>query len=479
MRQTQARILIAGTHSGVGKTTITMGIALCCLQRGLSVQCFKIGPDYLDALLLKKCSRRVCYNLDLWLSSLDYLDRLIAENDADVLLIEGVMGLFDHSEISLYISRYRLHPFLVFSAQGMGVSAAALVEGYAHHRSDLKIAGAIANYCGSLRHEEILRSALSNKQEFAALNNPPLIGILKREPKIILPSRHLGIHVSPEKKIEQISAIRESIENGVAIDHLLDISQTSEKQLEQPHRNRKAKQNLAQQSTKKNSKKPVLSYAWDEAFYFYYPDNFDLLRNAGFDLQPFSPIHSQNLPENTQFIYIGGGYPESYCEQLAKNEKIIREIQNFAAVNGYIYGECGGMMYLSESITDLTGKKWPLVGALSIDTEILSKFQKLTYVEIEFTKKCLLGKNEWIARGHEYHYSRVLAKRTKKEIPTQNSSTIATQTDLYKIIDRRSKKIRKEGYQKKNTLASYIHIHFASQPKIPQYIYQQCNHAKM
>lgn len=510
------RIVVAGTQSGVGKTSMTLGLVAALRRRGLRVQTFKAGPDYLDPTYLAIASGRPCYNLDGWMTGADYVRELFCRVcvDADVAVVEGVMGLFDGAdpatlegstaEIALWIEAPVV---LVVDAHGMSRSFAAAVHGFSSFIPEVRVGGVIANRCGSERHAQWLSESLKS----AAL--PPLLGAVRRGALPELRSRHLGLVTADPERLQEetLNKLADAVESAVSLDELLQTarnakafsrtkarrhegentdpdsqstiyhppstpdSPVSEELLTRRRKDAKTSFGSASlpasrgsagaspshlrstihdpQFTSASPRSALrLGLARDEAFHFYYPDNLDALEREGCELVPFSPLRDQVLPAGLHGLYIGGGYPEAHAEALAANSGMLDAIRQFSAGGGVIYGECGGLMYLSEGIEALDGKRHRLLGLLPAWTRMREKRQSLGYVEVTLTRDCLLGRTGERLRGHEFHYSELIGVPEGWET-------------AYELRYRRSDNTVAEGFQRGSVLASYAHIHFASQPR--------------
>jgi cobyrinic acid a,c-diamide synthase len=437
------RIVIAGTQSGVGKTSITLGIVALLKRRGLRVQTFKVGPDYLDPTHLALASGRPCYNLDGWMMGEAYVRQLFARAvaDADVAIVEGVMALFDGADpvspegSTAEIARWLDAPvLLVVNAQGLGGSVAATVHGYSSFDPKLHIAGVIANWCGSERHARWIEEALRG----ASL--PPLVGALQRGVLPELPTRHLGlIRAEPgDLSRDTLDRLADAVESSVAIEKLLQVEALSG-----------GAASVSQCAVPGADKSVAIGIARDEAFSFYYPDNLEALDQMGCELIPFSPLRDQSLPAGVRGLYFGGGYPEEHAAALASNGPMLSAIRCFAEEK-VVYAECGGLMYLAQGIETLDGKRHPLLGLLPAWTRMRPRRQSLGYVEITLTRDCLWGHCGEQLRGHEFHYSELIGNPAW---PT-----------AYDVHYRRSDRVSHEGFQSRTILASYAHLHFASRP---------------
>jgi cobyrinic acid a,c-diamide synthase len=442
------RLVIAGTQSGVGKTSITLGLVAAFKRQGLRVQTFKVGPDYLDPTYLALASGRPCYNLDGWMSGEAYIRGLFARvcADADLAVIEGVMGLFDGAdpaglsgstaEIALWLSAPLV---LVANAHGAGRSFAAAVHGFATFLPEIRVAGVIANRCGSDRHAGGLRASLSG----AAL--PPLLGAVRRGALPELPSRHLGLVSADAKQFSSavLDQLAEGVEAAVSLEQVLQTAHSAPEMAP-------AKTETPASST--GVARVRLGIAKDEAFHFYYPDNLEALERAGCELVPFSPLHDDALPANLNGLYIGGGYPEEHAQELAANHAMLESLRRFAESHHVIYAECGGLMYLSQGIETLEGVRHPMLGLLPAWTRMCPRRKSLGYVEVTLARESLWGHAGDMLRGHEFHYSELAHLPAGCEL-------------AYKLRYRRSERPAAEGFQSGQVLASYAHIHFASRPE--------------
>jgi len=440
------RLVIAGTQSGVGKTSLTLGLVAALIRRGLRVQTFKVGPDYLDPTYLTLASGRTCYNLDGWMTQEDYVRDLFCRvsAEADIALIEGVMGLFDGADpaglggstaaVALSLGA---PVALVADAHGAGRSFAATVHGFTTFVPEIRVAGVIANRTGSDRHAEGLGASLSA----AAL--PPLLGAVKRGALPELPSRHLGLVTADASRLTQelLNRLADAVEASVSLDRIIAVARSAPP--------------LARvqsgETPSASLEKVRLGIARDEAFHFYYPDNLDALERAGCELVPFSPLRDEALPSGLHGIYMGGGYPEEHAATLAANHGMLESIRQFVASNRVIYAECGGLMYFCEGIETLDGARHPLLGIIPAWTRMCPRRQSLGYVEVTLTRETLWGPAGGQLRGHEFHYSELMS------IP-------ANCERAYALCYRRSECPVAEGFQRGSVLASYAHLHFASHP---------------
>ncbi len=450
MNRSIPRIIIAGTQSGTGKTTLSLALVAALRRRGLRVQTFKIGPDFLDPSYLALASERPCYNLDGWMTRREYVLGLFRRStkDADIAVIEGVMGLFDGSDpgssegSTAEIARWLDAPVLLaVNVHGMARSLCAVVKGYAEFETDLKVAGILANHSGSDRHRDWLSQSLGN----ASL--PPLLGAIPRGAFPALPSRHLGLVTADRQHLPAriLENLADTLEQHVSVDTVL---QTAGNALPLPITE-------PGRAAKSCPKRVSIGVAYDRAFHFYYPDNLDALKVRGCDLIFFSPLQDRKLPEGIDALYFGGGYPEEYAGLLAENREMQEAVRQFAGKGLPLYAECGGLMYLTRGIETIRGERYPMVGLLPVWSRMLDRLKSLGYVEVTLTDNSLWGEKGALLRGHECHYSELIE-------PLSDDSRW---TPVYGIKRRGSERIFPEGFQQDNVLASYVHLHWASQPR--------------
>jgi cobyrinic acid a,c-diamide synthase len=430
------RIVIAGTHSGVGKTTIATALMAAYARRGLRVQPFKIGPDFIDPGFHQAACGRVSRNLDGWMLSqvanLEVFAR--ASAGADLAIIEGVMGLFDGrsataeegstAEMAKWLGAPVL---LVADASAMARSAAALVHGFETFDDRLDLAGVLFNRIGGARHADLLRESLT-----AYCRSTPL-GFLPRSQKIAVPSRHLGLTLASEApNAECLAEMVAWVENHIDLDALLAVARKHSPPL-----------TFSGERASPSVANVRIAVAQDAAFCFYYQDNLDLLSEAGAELVDFSPIADRELPPDVHGLYLGGGYPELHAAQLSENRAMIEAIRRFAYSRAPVYAECGGFMYLTEAIVEPDGPEHPMVGIFPTRARMQSRLARLGYVEAQ-----ACDAEGWLmpgerARGHEFRYS---------------------------VIDPMPETIRRvyrdpaEGYLSGGVFGSYIHLHFLSCP---------------
>ncbi len=439
------RLVIAGTSSGVGKTTITLALLAAVRERGRLVQPFKAGPDFIDPSYHQGATGRPSRNLDGWMLGKD-LNRSIfarAAADADLSIIEGMMGLFDSSSpvndvgSTAELAKQLDAPvILVIDGSAMARSAAAMVEGYARFDPALRVAGVLFNRVGSDGHYQLLKSAVEQETDVTP------VGYLRPDAALAIPDRHLGLVMAMEQGDGQLyhrlaKAAMETIDLD-RIEALARSSGTLPKAVSSP-------------VIKSQGRTVRIGVAQDQAFCFYYPDNLALLEAAGAEIITFSPLHDEVLPD-VEMLYLGGGYPELHAAALAKNLAMRAAVKRFAERGGVIYAECGGLMYLLESIRDFNGCSHEMVGIFPAETAMQNPGLTLGYRTVECSRRSILGDVGATARGHEFHYSTLVARG-----PLKYACALRDAAGLSKGQD---------GLMKGNVLALYTHLHFASQPTI-------------
>ena len=458
--------LIGGTHSGCGKTTISLALMAAFKARGLRVQPFKVGPDFIDPGFHTQITGLDSRNLDGWMLDRDYNQALFHRllDHVDLAIVEGVMGLFDgydgttESGSSAEMAKWLGLPvILVVDARSMARSAAALVYGFRHFDPEIELAGIIFNQIGGEGHLKYLKEAMS--ASFAEIS---VLGGIPREDPIRIPERHLGLVTADEILIdpEWEKSLAALMERYVDLDLILRMGE-----YRQDDGAASADALHAQTKTSAiRAESPVrIGVARDASFCFYYPDNFDLLRQAGAELHFFAPIAGENFPEDAAGLYLGGGYPEVYAENLSSRMDFISAIRSAVSRGMPVYAECGGLMVLSRFIDTLDGKRYPMAGLLPFGTRMLQRRKALGYTEVLLQGDCLLGENGRVIRGHEFHYSEIVEEEADPAV-----------TFAYRIRGRKYEKDRPEGYQVGSVLASYVHLHWGSAPRAPASFVRRC-----
>lgn len=431
-------LLIAGTHSGCGKTTVTLGIMAALRQRGFAVQPFKCGPDFIDPSLHLAVTGRVSRNLDIRMCGPDWVRqcfRCHAPADSQsISVIEGVMGLFDGGSGSAaeLAALLKVPVLLVLDVRSAAESAAAVLRGFESLDPRVRVAGVIFNQVGSAKHLQLVSEAVRRHCR------AEIIGWLPRESGISLPSRHLGLHMGTEAALDRQRLIS-LIEEHLDLDRLIQLAGEAQ----------------APEAPCAALPQPVskvrLGMAWDEAFCFYYQDNLDLLRAAGAEIVLFSPMHDKALPEKLDGLYFGGGYPELHAARLAGNESLRAQVLAFSRAGRPVYAECGGFMYLCEAVADSEGRLHPMAGVFPVTARMGQRVRRLGYCRAELREDCLLGPAGSFLYGHEFHYSDI------DPMPEQVRR-------VYALDDGRA-----EGYLLNRTLAGYVHLHWGRSPEAARY----------
>jgi cobyrinic acid a,c-diamide synthase len=448
--------VVAGPSSGVGKTTVALGLMAALRARGLAVQPFKCGPDFIDPGHHTRVCGRASRNLDTWMVA-ESLTRQTFHSHAagaDIAVVEGVMGMFDGAagsgagSTAATARLLELPVILVVDASKMAASAAALVHGFTTFDPNVRVAGVIFNKVAGDSHYALLTEAC------ASLANVVALGYLPRESELHIPERHLGLLTVDDGAMSAatIARLATLIEAHVDLDRLLALAGNIDVDVDaEVHVDVDVDVRRASAAAVIPSPLVRIGVARDQAFCFYYEDNLDALRAAGAELIPFSPLQDADLPANLDALYFGGGYPEVRAEALSANEAMRAAIARFVADDGTVYAECGGLMYLSASIRTTDGATWPMVGALPFDVRMTDRLQRFGYVEITLTRDCLLGDAGATARGHSFHYSDL--ETIPPDLPC-----------AYDLRYTRSQRSAAEGFAHRNVLASYIHVHFDSRP---------------
>jgi len=444
-------LVIAGVASGVGKTTIATGLMGALVARGLRVQGFKVGPDYIDPGYHARATGRPSRNLDSWLLPPQTLRALFARAaaTADVAVIEGVMGLYDgrlgagDAASTAEVARLLGLPVvLVVDASRQGRSAAATVLGFRAFDPALRLVGVILNRVGSAAHQAALTQAI---EERAGL---PVLGALPREADLHLPERYLGLVPPAEGGVDEGYFVRAADAVGRAVDlpRLL--------RLAAPGATAPAESPFPAAPIPPRA---VLAVARDRAFGFYYVDALDLLAAQGLEVREFSPLADAALPPGTSGVYLGGGFPERFAAELAANRPLLGELRALARRGLPIYAECGGLMYLTRAIVDADGRRHPLLGLVPGEVSLQGARLSLGYRELVAARDSLLFRAGEPARGHEFHYSRGALARGAPA--------------AYRVAGRQPPA---EGYARGGLLASYVHLHFAGTPLLAQRFAAAC-----
>ncbi|MBW4654937.1 MAG: cobyrinate a,c-diamide synthase [Kaiparowitsia implicata GSE-PSE-MK54-09C] len=462
-------IVIAGERSGAGKTTVTLALLAALRQHRAQVQSFKVGPDYIDPMFHTRVTGRACRNLDPVLTSERYVQQCFARHnqDADYTLVEGVMGLFDGASrvddvgSTAHVARLLDLPVvLILNCSSLSRSVAAIAHGYRTLDPRLRFAGLVLNQVGSDRHLDLLQSAL----EPLGL---PILGLLRREGAIAIPDRHLGLiptgelpHLEP--LIDRLAQLGNTCFDWDALLPLLTPT-AADRQIRNTTLMGSGMNGMRSHTTHDSpSRLPAarIAIAQDAAFNFYYADNLDLLHELGAELLPWSPLRDGALPQGTQGLYFGGGFPEVFAAELAENHSARQVVRTAVRAGMPTYAECGGLMYLCESIVDFEQQRHPMVGALPTTATMgkrltLGYRQAIAYLDSPLVKT---GDRLW---GHEFHRS------TLDAVPD---------APLFTLQSYDGQPLGAEGWQQQQVHGSYVHVHWGDRPDLPQRFLNHCAH---
>jgi cobyrinic acid a,c-diamide synthase len=408
-------------------------------DKDYKVQGFKVGPDYIDPSYHATVTGRQSRNLDPWLMGEKGLLESFynASKDADFAIIEGVMGLFDglsgasNFASTAHIAKLLKSPVvLVIDAAKAARSVAAVALGFMKFDTEIKIAGLILNNVAGEKHAKYCIDAIKQKVKV------PVLGAIKRNKEAQLQERHLGLVPTSERKELQkkVTSVAKYMQEQIDIGQVVSIAKKA------------PKLHIKTNSVRKNIN-TTIAVALDESFNFYYADNLDRLRSLGAELKFFSPINDETIPD-ADGLYLGGGFPEVLADILEKNSSMLRSIRNAANHGMPIYAECGGLMYLTRSITEFNGKKHNMVNLFDADT-VMDKKLTLSYTEAKITDDCLIARAGKTIRGHEFHYSKI------DNLPKDARY-------VYKLSRGKGIHDTMDGFMEYNTLASYMHLHFAN-----------------
>jgi cobyrinic acid a,c-diamide synthase len=393
-------LIVAAPHSGAGKTTITLAILAALKRRGLSVRAAKAGPDYIDPAFHLAVTGHPSVNLDSWAMSAGLLDALAAHaaNNADVFVIEGVMGLFDGAEASAtprsgrgstadLAAHFHMPVLLVVDVSRQAQSAAALVRGFVTHDSAVKVAGVLLNRVGSARHRAMVADALK-------AIGIPIFGALPRDASLELPERHLGLVLAGEHPdmAERIGRLADAAERHFDLDAILDSAAPF--QIAGAPRQAAALPPPGQR----------IALANDRAFTFIYPHLLDAWRSGGAEILTFSPLADEPPPHSADCCWLPGGYPELHADALAAARQFCSGLQRFAQTRP-VHGECGGYMVLGESLEDASGRRHAMTGLLGHSTSFAKRKLHLGYRTVRLVADTSLGAAGTFIRGHEFHYA--------------------------------------------------------------------------
>lgn len=447
-----SRFMIAGTSSNVGKTTFSLGIMAALTKRGIKVAPCKTGPDYIDTGFHQVVTGEPSYNLDTYLLDEETIRFLLgrAEEKSDIAIVEGVMGLFD--ALSLKDNRgssasaalaTRTPVVLAINGSGISNSAAATVLGFQKMDENLDIRGVIVNQVSGEHHYQLIKEAV----EFHT--GIPCFGYLPKNKDFHLESRHLGL--VPIDEVEQfhenIDKLAQTVEECIDLDGLLEMaSKASALEVN------KERFDAIHKDLRNHFAGRKIGIARDKAFTFYYQSNLDLLSEAGAVFVPFSPMNDEQLPEGLDSLYIGGGFPEVFAEKLEANSSMKKSILGFLDQGGKCFAECGGYMYLSTSIKQVSEGTHEMLGYLPFHIEMTNRLQNFGYVQVEMD----FSDGPMETKGHEFHHTHIWKGRESLD-------------SFYHVKKERDGKICRSwgcGVRKNNTIAGYPHLMFYTTPDI-------------
>lgn len=448
------RLVVAATGSGAGKTTATIALLGALRARGMRVAAFKCGPDYLDPTYHRRAVGAPSHNLDGWMMGREAVLSTFARasDGADIVVIEGMMGLFDGAApdrdegSTAEIAKWLEAPvILVVDASGMARTVAAVAAGFKRFDSRLNLAGLICNRIGGRGHLDLLR---------AASPEVPIVGGFPAEPGAAFPERHLGLLSADDKSVAPpiFAAWTVLGSEWLDLDSIIALARGA------PPLSVDAS-GLWPRRASANPRCRI-GIARDAAFHFYYEDNLRRLEAAGAELVSFAPTRDRDLPE-VDGLYFGGGYPEACARELSGNRAMLEAVRDFARCGAPIYGECGGLMYLTDAICTLDGRRWAMAGIVAGEAVMSDRLQALGYVEVETRSDSIIGPAGMRLRGHQFRYSTLTPPP-----PEQVDRIYAVRPRWGAPFD--------EGYRAGNVLASYVHVHWASNPQAAEGLVESC-----
>jgi cobyrinic acid a,c-diamide synthase len=447
------RVIVAGEESGCGKSTVTIGLMGAIAATGLAVQGFKTGPDFIDPSYYRAVTGRPGRNLDLWMLSMEAVLELLVRNagSVDLVVIEGVMGLFDGAYpdgagSTAHLAKVLQAPvLLVLDAWRSSASLGAKALGFRTFDPEVRLAGVILNGIAGEAHERTAREAVAR----AGL---PVLGAIPITPELRLPERHLGLVPFEEGRVPE----GECRQIAKWLGAHLDLPRILEMARQAPPLSAPTPLLFAPEP---RTSEVRLAVARDEAFTFYYEDNLDLLRHWGFTIAEFSPLKDTALPP-ADLLYFGGGFPEVSAERLSRNRAMKEAVLRFHGAGGPVYAECGGFMYLGDALTTQEGRTFPMVGLFPIRTAMTERLQALKYKEVEVLKAGALFRPGDRLKGHEFHFSHL---------------TSGDGGDALRSIDSTGR-VEAEGIARGGALGSYTHLHLASNPSLLRQLAARLRH---
>ncbi|MEG6522812.1 cobyrinate a,c-diamide synthase [Desulfotomaculum sp. 1211_IL3151] len=454
------RLLVGAPQGRSGKTTITVGLIAALTARGLKVQPFKKGPDFIDPSWLTKVAGSTCRNLDSYLMERNAIRRNFIKHaqGSDLAIIEGAMGLFDGVDVEGSGSAGELAKIvqapvlLVINCTRMTRSVAAMVNGFAHFDPDVKVGGVILNQVARSRHEKMLKSSI---EKYCSV---PVLGVMPKGEQFSIPDRHLGLIPAGENDalMEAVQKIGTAAAQYLDIDGIIKMTRHwPELEEEQPISKPVEIKWLNRLEPSPGGDKPIIGVIRDRSFSFYYPENLEALVEAGAKLLEISAISDQMLPA-IDALYIGGGFPEILAQELQANHSFRKHLKQMIEQGLPVYAECGGLMYLGRHI-HWEGKSFEMVGALPLEVEMIKKPQGHGYMHLEVLPGTPYYPTGKIVKGHEFHNSRVI------DVDTTNCNF------AFKVLRGHGINGEYDGIRYKNVLALYNHIHAVAETDWAQY----------
>lgn len=400
----QPRFMLAACASGSGKTMITCGILRALTRRGLTVSSFKCGPDYIDPMFHSRMLHTSSRNLDTFFTDREMTRYLFARGakDADISVMEGVMGYYDGMGVtstaasSSDLAEVTETPvLLIVNVRGMSLSAAALIQGFLSYRTPSRIRGVILNQISGMVYRELAEQI---EKELPI----PVFGYVPKAPELTLESRHLGL-VMPDEVDglnEKLDRLAETLEETLDIDGILKLAASAP---EICGNTPEVLETVLKSAQAIRKAKPVIAAAKDEAFCFFYEDNLRLLRELGAEIKYFSPVRDKKLPEHTAGLLLYGGYPELKARELSENTAMREAIRSALSGGMPCLAECGGFMYLHESMEDMEGQAYPMAGVIEGRAYRTKRLGRFGYIRLEAREEGVLGEGKPL-KGHEFHY---------------------------------------------------------------------------
>lgn len=448
------RIIIAGTSSKVGKTMVAIGLMRALMNRGYTVQPYKVGPDFIDPGFHHLATGRYSRNLDSFMLSRDTIKEIFVKNfrGADIAIIEGKTGLYDSADavsergsVAEVSKILRAPVILVASVERLNRTSAAIILGYKVFDAEVDLRGVILNRVGSERHAYKVRTAVER------LAKVKVYGLIPRK-DIRMPYRHLGLVTAYEREDfdELVDNVATIVEEYVDVDGIIDVAESAPP----------LDYFDIGEVDDKEEKEVKIGVIRDEVFSFYYQDNLDEL--SKYAELVFISSHDKKIPE-VDALYIGGGFPEVFAEQLERNNRLRESIYEFCDSGKPVYAECGGLMYLGESI-DTRENEFEMVGFLPLKTIMFERFQAQGYSVYRAVRNCPIARRNQTIVGHEFHYSKpVLTRKAEFAFYVKRGFGIDG---------------NKDGIMVKNVLGNYIHVHFLSDRSIAKRFVEQVKNQK-